>query len=79
MEISNQMGAKDGSATTAGGSSGGGSINIFYTNNVEVGNIQTNGGEIAKGSKSKGGAGGNGSISVGQIVDETYVSTYTNY
>lgn len=62
-----------------GGSSGGGSINIFYrTTYKNEGEINTDGGN-ANGTKYTGGAGGTGSISIGQIVNGTYVSTYTNY
>lgn len=59
-----------------GGSSGGGSINIFYKNNYTSNdNIYANGG-----SNGNGGAGGTGSISVGIINEEgTYVSNYKNY
>ena len=56
-----------------GGSSGGGSINIFYRDQyMQNGNLDANGGTV-------GGNGGTGSISVGQIVDGSYVSTYKNY
>ncbi|MBD8922932.1 hypothetical protein EGR52_05840 [bacterium] len=62
-----------------GGSSGGGSINLFYKNKYEsLGILNANGG-IPNGGKWKGGAGGTGSISIGQIIDGTYTSTYTNY
>lgn len=61
-----------------GGASGGGSVNIFYKNNCVNGTISVSGGASATGHVTSG-AGGNGSISVGQIVDGTYVSTYTNY
>lgn len=55
---------------TTGGSSGGGSINIFYSENYEsTGTITT----ISKGN------GGMGSISIGQILKGSYISKYTNY
>ncbi len=57
-------------AGTTGGSSGGGSINIFYSENYEsTGTITT----ISKGN------GGMGSISIGQILKGSYISKYTNY
>ena len=68
-------GSKGGVATNraSGGSSGGGSINIFYnisfTNNL---NIQAAGGEYADGTK--GGLGGEGSVSVGSIATGSYVA-----
>ena len=71
-------GSKGGYATASGGSSGGGSINIFYMNDyINNGEINSDGG-LGVGSPSAG-AGGTGSISVGQIVDGSYVSTYKNY
>ncbi len=59
--------------STAGGSSGGGSVNIFTTNNGFSGNIVANGGEVASMPNLKfngiahtipGGAGGDGSVNV---------------
>lgn len=56
-----------------GGGSGGGSINIFYEQNYNnTGTIDTNGG-------TGGATGGIGSISIGNISNGTYVSTYANY
>ena len=65
-----------------GGSSGGGSINIFGKNNIKKGTITTNGGIATYGydyGNHYGGAGGTGSISIGQLADGTYTSIYTNY
>lgn len=64
-----------------GGSSGGGSINIFYKDNYTEnnGSITADGGIAMCATGYKGGAGGTGSISVGQILNGTYTSTYTNY
>lgn len=66
-----------------GGSTGGGSINIFYRNTILQGTISAEGGAIAMGRASAnngcGGKGGTGSISIGKIQDGTYISTYTNY
>ena len=59
-----------------GGSSGGGSINIFYRNSCNSGNVNANGGESVA---NYGGAGGEGSISIGNISTGTYESTYKNY
>lgn len=55
----------------SGGSSGAGSVNIFYNNVCENnGNITANGGE---GADLAGGAGGNGSITIGNISTGTFV------
>ena len=64
-----------------GGSSGGGSINIFYKDNYTENNssITADGGIAMCATGYKGGAGGTGSISLGQILNGTYTSTYTNY
>ena len=62
------------SESNNGGSSGGGSINIFYKDTINNGTINSNGGIYGNG-----GSGGTGSISIGQIIDGTYKSTYTNY
>ena len=57
-----------------GGGSGGGSINVFYSNSY------TNSGTIsASGDTSRTPVGATGSISVGQISDGTYVDTYHNW
>ncbi len=59
----------------AGGSSGAGSINVFYNetykNNGKV--------EATSPAQTNGGAGGEGSISIGNISTDDYVSTYKNY
>lgn len=63
-----------------GGSSGGGTINIFYKDSYNnSGIIKAEKGLRTNGRLTSGGAGGTGSISVGQILNGTYVSTYTNY
>lgn len=69
------------SRNAGGGSSGGGSINIFYKDNYTEnnGSITADGGIAMCATGYKGGAGGTGSISVGQILNGTYTSTYTNY
>ena len=61
-----------------GGSSGGGSINIFYENNCENdGEITAVGGEAVqtniKSAKRKGGKGGNGTVTIGRILEGTFV------
>ena len=64
----------------SGGSSGGGSINIFYKNNITcTGPIEAKGGKI-KGSADEliGGNGGNGTISIGNISSGTYQSDTGN-
>ena len=67
------------SSWVGGGSSGGGSINIFYKDKYEnLGILNSNGGN-PNGGRWKGGPGGTGSISIGQLIDGTYTGTYTNY
>jgi len=56
----------------AGGSSGGGSINLFTNTLENNGTIQANGG-ISVQSNSHGGAGGKGSITIGSIETGTFV------
>ena len=56
-----------------GGASGGGSINIFYSSLLNKGTITANGGTIITGGKFiPGGAGGNGTVSIGDISSGTY-------
>ena len=71
----------NGYKNAGGGSSGGGSINIFYKDNYTEnnGSITVDGGIAMCPTGYQGGAGGTGSISVGQILNGTYTSTYTNY
>ena len=60
-------------AYNGGGSSGGGSINIFYNNEYSNnGTVVANGGTAA--GTNKGGAGGKGTVSIGNISTGTYVS-----
>lgn len=67
---------------TGGGSSGGGSINIFYKTKINYNKnnelITSLGGSIV-GSKYPGGRGGNGTISIGNIINGKYENTYKNY
>lgn len=78
---SNGSNGGTGYKNAGGGSSGGGSINIFYKDNYTENNssITVNGGIAMCATGYKGGAGGTGSISIGQILNGTYTSTYTNY
>lgn len=57
-----------------GGCSGGGSINVFYNNISSIGNIDTIGG-----STSISGAGGTGSITIGNIKEGNFVCEHKNY
>jgi type II secretory pathway pseudopilin PulG len=60
-----------------GGSSGGGSVNLFTNNCLKAGNISAVGGEAQPGTREKtclGGAGGNGSVSIGNISTGVYIS-----
>lgn len=77
----NSNGIKGGNSPLAGGGgSGAGSINIFVKNGyLNNGFLDVEGGLGGTGGKVSGGKGGTGSISVGKIVDGTYVSEYTNY
>ena len=71
-------GIKGINAYVGGGASGGGSINVFYKESYEnSGSILADGGE--KTGSYQSGNGGRGSISVGQILNGIYQSTYTNY
>lgn len=70
--VSNGIGYKA-NIYNKGGSSGGGSINIFYEKSMINGQIEANGGENAMY------RGGNGSISVGNISSGYYENTYKNY
>lgn len=56
---------------SGGGSSGGGTVNIFYKDNIiRDGNISATGGISVK----RGGAGGAGCITIGNISSGTFVS-----
>lgn len=55
------------------GSSGGGSINIFYTKSVMNGKLEANGG------KNAGIHGGTGSITIGNIKEGNFICEYKNY
>lgn len=58
-----------------GGSSGGGSINIFYKETCEKGSLNANGGSRRSGGTGgTSGAGGTGSITVGSIATGSFVS-----
>lgn len=65
--------------STSGGGSGGGSINVFYENceNFIPSSIIVTGG--ARIGTYPGGAGGNGSITVGTVADGTFKCEYKNY
>ncbi len=64
-------------ASIIGGSSGGGSINLFYKTNYEnKGKIIADGGNKNYNLNSSG-PGGNGSISIGKILNEIYNETYS--
>lgn len=71
---SNGMSGGAGQAA-GGGSSGGGSINIFYNEGITKGTISVAGGSasgVIGHTSVRGGAGGNGCISIGQITEGTY-------
>ncbi len=67
------------SRSVTGGGSGGGSINVFYETceNFIPSSITVTGG--AKTGNYPGGAGGNGSITIGTIQDGTFKCEYKNY
>ena len=66
-------GANGKSANRGGGSSGGGSINVFTTNIINKGTTNVAGG-TAVGTYKLGGAGGTGTVNIGRIVDGSYVA-----
>lgn len=74
------QGSSGGNGMVGGGASGGGSINIFVKKeyNNQPKNINANGGS-ATGTITLSGKGGNGSVSVGSVETENYVSIYKNY
>ncbi len=59
----------------SGGASGGGSINIFYQTVTNYGKLEANGGK----SVNYGGAGGNGSITIGSIETGTFVTKKVSF
>ena len=62
-----------------GGSSGGGSINIFYREKLsQNGTVEANGGAKAR-DDMYGSEGGTGAISIGKIVNGSYISGFKNY
>ena len=63
----------NGSNYNKSGSSGGGSINIFYTKSMMNGKLEANGG------KNAGIQGGTGSITIGNIKEGNFVCEYKNY
>lgn len=65
-------GASGGSSYSGGGSSGGGSINIFYKDKISLLKEIATGGS-AVGTSIKGGAGGNGTVTIGNISTGTFV------
>ena len=66
-------GSKGGAARAGGGSSGAGSINIFARTIIDYGKKEANGGEATGLMQALGGAGGNGSITIGNIATGTFV------
>lgn len=54
-----------------GGGSGGGSINLFYSNTINEGLIEAYGGQGGVGSRVNGGSGGNGSITITKIREDS--------
>lgn len=58
-----------------GGSSGGGSVNVFYKQDIRYGDITAKGGESANGvqnTAAAGGAGGDGTVTIGKIENGNY-------
>lgn len=73
-------GIMGGRSNASGGSSGGGSINLFYKDSFDnVNTISSNGGNVAigidlgGGGNVSGGAGGDGSVTIGNISTGTFV------
>ena len=71
-------GSKGGDSTIDGGSSGGGSINVFYRNSFNCTNITTVF-DCSGGSCGNGGAGGTGSIAIGSVANGVYEDLYHNW
>ena len=66
----NSVGTMGSTGSNPGGSSGGGSINIFCKNNIKnKGKFNCQGGAHASG---RGGAGGNGTVTIGSISTGTF-------
>ncbi|MFV0250050.1 MAG: Ig-like domain-containing protein [Bacilli bacterium] len=63
---------------TGGGGSGGGSVNIFYFNSITTGTITASAGAggtaTRSGESANGGAGGAGTITIGSVATDTFVS-----
>ena len=65
--------------TVSGGASGGGSINIFYSDKITgIENIVATGG-ISNSGDLKGGEGGTGCVTIGSIETGSFVCEYKNY
>lgn len=71
IQSNGSIGGTPGNAS--GGSSGGGSVNIFYLKNITAGAISVDGGNAQYGYGAYGGAGGKGTVSIGNLVTGTYV------
>ena len=72
---SGKITAKQGNIVYAGGSSGGGSINIFYNDNYQNNNNASgNGISAAGGARSPGGSGGKGTVTIGSIATGNFVA-----
>lgn len=70
---SNGMSGGKGEAA-GGGGSGGGSVNIFFSTNINRGTVTATGGSGGIGERYRtGGNGGDGCVSIGSVVEGTYV------
>ena len=76
MERFQQTGKMGGSGRASGGSSGGGSINIFANAIEEKGSVLANGGESRNGN---GGVGGEGSVTINQLEPDLEYEAKTIY
>lgn len=65
-------GLSGGASASGGGSSGGGSVNIFYKDKISTLNETATGGSRV-GTSYRGGAGGNGTVTIGNISTGTFV------
>ena len=56
-----------------GGSSGGGSVNIFYSESYQNTGSITNEGGVKGGDRNYGGAGGSGTTTIGRLLDGNFI------
>lgn len=70
ISVTKWTGSQGNGQRLSGGSSGGGSVNIFYSNLESRGTITADGGARQTSANYQGGAGGNGTVTLSQLVFE---------